>query len=200
MLKNYSAVYGQSIFDVCLNTYGSLDNLVKLLRDSGTAGINDVPASGQVYVYDDSLVVDQQVNQAFNLAGIRYATLLGKNGSTYYVTKQKQPRTLPRPNDPAIPDDTGLPGPPSNNEDMPITVESANYTSNANGVASIIPLDKNGNSMAGGSYTIVQVEIEIKPVKAADWHWNTNTGQLSLLNGVVLDDEQTIFYIYQKQL
>jgi hypothetical protein len=199
MLKNYSAIFGQSIFDVCLNTYGSLDRLVKLLQDSGAGqGVNDTPASGQVYVYDDALVVDQQVNQSFLLSGLRYATLLGKNGSTYYVIKQKQPRTLPRPNDPEIPDETGLPGPP--NDDMAKVTEAANYTSNADGTTLIIPLNKDGNSMSGGLYDIVQVEIEIKPLKVGDWQWNKNTGQLILLNGVVLDNTQTIFYIYEKQL
>lgn len=198
MLKQFNAVYGQSIFDICLNTYGSLDYLVKLLQDSAPGqGVNDIPATGQAYTYDDALVVDQRINQAFNLSGIRYATLLGKNGSTYYVTKQKQPRTIPRPGDPAIPDETGLPGPPSNDDEM--AVESANYTSNLDGTPQITPLDKDGNSMAGGAYKIVQVEIEIKPVKVSDWYWNALTGQLSFLNGVTLDDGQTAFYIYQKQ-
>jgi hypothetical protein len=35
MLKNYKAVNGQSIYDVCLNTYGTLDRLIKQLVDSG---------------------------------------------------------------------------------------------------------------------------------------------------------------------
>ena len=33
MLK-FNSIAGQSIWDVCLNTYGTLDNMVKLLQDN----------------------------------------------------------------------------------------------------------------------------------------------------------------------
>lgn len=179
MLKNYKAVNGQSIFDVCLNAYGTLDLLVKLLRDSGAQGVDDIPVSGQVYVYDDSLVVDQSVNQSYTLSGIRYATLLGNNGSTFYIT------------------------PPIIDGNMNFEIASTYYISNADGTNVIIPQDKDGLSMIG--YDIIQLEKEIRPIENPQppnqrWVWSKLTGTLTLTNGESIDNGQTLFILYRKPL
>lgn len=56
MLSEYKAVLGQSMLDVCLNTYQTLDYLYKLVIDSGITDINYIPKSGDVFLYDKSLV------------------------------------------------------------------------------------------------------------------------------------------------
>lgn len=73
--QTFTAANGQSIYDVCINCYGTLDQLYKLLQDNNIAGIDVPPAPGQVYVYDDTLMVNQSLQQQNQLNGIRYATL-----------------------------------------------------------------------------------------------------------------------------
>ncbi len=61
MLKEYKARSGQSVYDVCMIVYGSLDYLVKLCSDSGLtdADLNDL--SGVTFIYDTALVANQAV-------------------------------------------------------------------------------------------------------------------------------------------
>lgn len=65
MIKEFIAVDGSTVYDVCLNTYGTLNLLAKLMLDSGHDGVNTYPVAGQVFLYDESLV-NVQANQ--NLA------------------------------------------------------------------------------------------------------------------------------------
>lgn len=190
MLKNYKAVNGQSIYDVCLNTYGTLDRLVKQLVDSGAGqGVNSIPASGQVYVYDDDLVVDLAVSQAYLLTAIRYATANGTNGQTYYIINQNEPPTVPPGTLPPI-------VPPINPNDMITQVNGAQFVSGADGTTVITLMDKDGNSMIGND--LIQIEKEIRPIVNANWVWNKFTGTLTLINGEVVDNGQTLFYLYSK--
>jgi hypothetical protein len=190
MLKNYKAVNGQSIYDVCLNTYGTLDRLIKQLVDSGgTQGVNDIPASGQVYVYDDDLAVDLAVNQAYLLTPVRYATVNGTNGQTYYIINQNEPPTVPPGTLPPI-------VPPINPNDMITQVNGAQFVSGADGTTVITLMDKDGNSMIGND--LIQIEKEIRPIVNANWVWNKFTGTLTLINGEVVDNGQTLFYLYSK--
>jgi hypothetical protein len=62
-MNSYYAVPGQSLYDICLNTYGTLDYIVKLILDNNISGLSYVPVSGQQFVYDTSLVYDQQITQ-----------------------------------------------------------------------------------------------------------------------------------------
>lgn len=195
MQKSYKAVNGQSIYDVCLNAYTTLDNLVKLLVDSGGGqGVDDIPQSGQIYYFDDDLVADQAVQQAYTLSGIYYATLMGANGSTYYTVNQNPPTTTP----PTGGDDPGIP--PTNPGNMGIAIESTYFTASADGTTVIVPQDKDGNSMIG--YEIIQIEKEIRPIEnpvlAPKWVWNKPTGTLTLTNGESVDAGVTLFILYSK--
>lgn len=73
-MQTYKAINGQSIYDVCLQTYGSLDYLFKLMQDNAFAGLDEIVVSGQEFVWDDSLVINQQVNAAFLATGQLYST------------------------------------------------------------------------------------------------------------------------------
>ena len=74
MQRQFKAVDGQSLLDVCLNTYGSLDFLLQLIQDNGIPNANADVVSGEVFLFDDALVVDQSTIGQNQSAGISYAT------------------------------------------------------------------------------------------------------------------------------
>lgn len=192
-LQNYPAVYGQSLYDICLQVYGTLDLLYKLLQDSGVDSVNVVPFSGQVFIYDDTLVTDQAIINRNVLGNILYATDIGSNGSVYYMLHQGNPRLIHR----KIPGGPGIPvSPPVIITDM--AVYATSYVSSADGTTDIFPLDINGNSMSGSKWDIVQIEQEIKPLANTQYVWNTALGKISLLGGLTLDNGQSIFIIYSQ--
>jgi hypothetical protein len=80
-MKQFIAISGSSIFDVCMNTYGTLNHLVKLMVDSEHDGITTAPVPGQVFLYDENLVntqTDQSLFQNYSVAAgdaqIKFAT------------------------------------------------------------------------------------------------------------------------------
>jgi hypothetical protein len=75
-MLTYNALNGQSIFDVCLNTYGTIDNMRKLLDDNNIDSIDIIPFSGQTFIWDEALVND--------------ANILSSNPSLIMATKSSQ--------------------------------------------------------------------------------------------------------------
>lgn len=73
-MRIYNAIQGQSIYDVCLQTYGSLDYLFKLMQDNAINGLDERVVSGQTFIWDDSLVFNQQTNAAFSLSDKLFST------------------------------------------------------------------------------------------------------------------------------
>lgn len=188
MLQKFEAIDGQSIFDVCLNCYGSLDLISKLLQDNNIDNINVRPYSRQLFIYDDTLVIDQGINQQFTQAGIRYATDVSALGSVFYIVKGRPPIVkVPIPHNP-----------PSQINDMYQATYSTSFVSGQDGTVLITPQDKDGNSMAGND--IVQIEREIKPLLASEFSWNKAQGIITLLNGITLDNGQSLFIIYSKMV
>lgn len=59
-------VFGQSNYDICLQVYGSLDNLVKLCIDNNITDINTV--QNKKYIYDENSVLNK------NYTGYQYGT------------------------------------------------------------------------------------------------------------------------------
>jgi len=185
-IQTFTAVAGQSIYDVCLNTYGSLNLLYKLIQDNNVNSVNDEIASRQLFLYDDELVIDQGLSLSFAQNRLKYATEVGKLGSTFYIIEGVPTKILP------IAPKVTIPKPMNTYE----SVNSSSYTSSADGTNIISLIDKDGNTMVG--YDLVEVELEIKPLKANQYQWNPATSVLTLLGGTVLDNGQTIFYIYKK--
>ena len=64
----YKAISGQSIYDICLMTYGTFDLLFKLVSDNLNS-INDTIISGQNFVWDSSITVNSTINN------VTFATL-----------------------------------------------------------------------------------------------------------------------------
>ena len=57
-MAKFIAISGCTIYDVCLNTYGSFDFLTKLMTDNNFGSINNYPENGQEFIYDETLVVN----------------------------------------------------------------------------------------------------------------------------------------------
>ena len=79
----YTAVTGQSLYDICLITYGSFDFLLKLANDNGITDLNNTALTGIAFSYDSSLVANQAVNQALNQQiNQKYGTAFIQNTGT----------------------------------------------------------------------------------------------------------------------
>jgi len=91
MSATYTAVNGQSLQDVCMITYGSMDYLVQLANDNGITDLSNCLLSGIVFAYDNSLVVSQVLQQQLNQNYGTAAGILGfyetPDGSGYYESE-----------------------------------------------------------------------------------------------------------------
>jgi hypothetical protein len=79
MLSEYRAQNGQSVVDVCLNTYGTTAYMYKLLQDSGVSSVDSVPATGDVFYYDIALAVNSNTSRTKVMTPVRYATLANQD-------------------------------------------------------------------------------------------------------------------------
>ena len=69
-MQVFTAISNSTIYDICLNTYGTLDLLVKLMTDNNFPGVNQYPVNGQQFIFDETLIA----NQAVQSINIKYAT------------------------------------------------------------------------------------------------------------------------------
>ncbi|MFB6456581.1 hypothetical protein ACE38W_15020 [Chitinophaga sp. Hz27] len=190
-IKIFIAVSGQSILDVCLNCYGTLDYLLKLIIDSGYEDINMVPVSGQTFLYDDSLVVDTNVFKQTTLSGVFFATNISNNGNLQSEIEQNPNGNTNHNQSPSYP---YVPVNPVNN--MYQKTESTFYTTAINGETLITLTDNEGHPLT--NKTILQVELETKPLKSTEFTWNPNTSQISIPKGMFKN--QTLFVLYQSMI
>ena len=61
---------GATIYDICLNTYQTLNLLLKLMTDNGINGVNDTIDAGTVFTFDETLVKNLQTKNY----KVKYAT------------------------------------------------------------------------------------------------------------------------------
>lgn len=80
-MQIFKAISNSTIYDVCLNTYGTLNLLGKLMDDNNFGGPDQYPQVGQEFVYDETLVnvqTNQNLNQNYTIAAgetqIKYST------------------------------------------------------------------------------------------------------------------------------
>jgi hypothetical protein len=91
-MSTFYAVDGSTLFDVCLNTYGSLDFFYKLLLDNNIPNANYTPKTGESFNYDETLIVEEQTSRTITLGGIKYATAINNSTGLYYKIKEGLPR------------------------------------------------------------------------------------------------------------
>ena len=184
-MTTYYSVSGQSLFDVCLNTYGSLDYLYKLLADNNVANINAPVVSNQAFIWDETLTTDQNISKQIQALGINMATVPMANGANYFsVVDTGQilptPTNIFTPTNPA----TLIKYQITKKYDYVATVDNTS-------VITIIALQ---------GYDILQVENETRPLLNTDYVWNKATGTLTLQNGITLGAGQTLFLLYTQIL
>lgn len=73
-MQSFNSISNGTIYDVCLNTYGNLDLLVKLMVDNGFEGVNVYPENGQEFIYDDSLVL--KANKVISKYATRFNNII----------------------------------------------------------------------------------------------------------------------------
>ena len=156
-MTTYTAVSGSTIYDVCLNTYGSLDFLSKLMIDNNFGSINNYPQNGQEFIYDETL---GYAVQAY-LGPVKYATRFNNSILTHDDDMIKYERNI-----------------------------EYQYTAVADGENIIII------PALIGALRILSIVNEIRGMMTADYSFDPNTGQISLLNGITLGAGQTLFIVY----
>ena len=178
-MLTYSSVYGQSIFDVCLNTYGSFDYLRKLLDDNGIESIDQIPASGQSFIWDETISTNS--NKISSNSNTILATGVIKNSSILSVVQENEAIgiTFPVYNQPSN---------PVIGKRYEVTLETQYIA--GGGETSIILTELIGA-------TIVQLNREIQPQRAGTYSLNINTGQITF-NSDPLAETETIYIIYTK--
>lgn len=73
-MKTFIAISNCTIYDVCLNTYGTLDLLTKLMVDNNFPGVNFYPENGQIFVFDETLISNELIYNQAVLNNVKYAT------------------------------------------------------------------------------------------------------------------------------
>jgi len=178
MLQTKS-VYGQSIFDICLQTYGSFDYLRKLLDDNGIENIDQVPASGQVFNWDET--ISTNANQISSNSNVILATGVLKNSSVLSVVEENEAIGIVFPV-------YNQPSNPVIGKKYEVTLETQYIA--GGGETSIILTELIGSS-------IVQLNREIQPQRAGTFTLNINTGQITFTSDPLAETE-TIYIIYTK--
>lgn len=186
-LEKYIAVEGQSLYDVCLNTYGTLDLLRRLMDDSGVDNVNHLPFSGQVFLFDPELVVDQALQRSQVVTETRYATAVNKLGGNYYSVIDNGVIGAPTGG--------GSPyTPPTNPNEVTYEKQltaSDQYTAGADGEAVI-------NLTAWIGWDVLQIEREIMPLKDNQFAWNKISGTLTLTSDAAMEAGQSLFLLFTK--
>jgi hypothetical protein len=181
---NYNGINGQTLLDVCLNTYGSLDYFYKLLQDSSVANADQQVYTGQPFTWDETLVVDAQILRTTTLGNIRYATANSGNGNTF-----------------AIIIGGGQPLPPSGGGGGPITppiptnmyqkTSATTYTATTDN-QSVITL-----TLLQGK-DVLQIERNIQPLLSSEYSFNSTTGVINLVNPMLAGE--TLFILYTEMV
>jgi hypothetical protein len=78
-MTTFVAISNSTIYDVCLNTYGTLDKLVKLMTDNNHDGVNTNPVNGQEFIYDET----QSVNNGSTNLSAQYNSLTKKENNKF---------------------------------------------------------------------------------------------------------------------
>lgn len=84
-MSQFSVTQNQSIFDVCLQTYGSFDYLYKLINDNGIASIDTPLVSGQVIEWDENLITDKSLYQTLTAGNVRFETKFNEEMNENYT-------------------------------------------------------------------------------------------------------------------
>ena len=74
MLLEFRPPIGATIFDLCLNTYLSLNLLPKFVKDNGIENLNYVTGQGEVYIYDTDFIWDEFMSKDIKNNNYKFTT------------------------------------------------------------------------------------------------------------------------------
>jgi hypothetical protein len=69
---NFTSVYGQNQFDIAINTYGTIDQYIKMLVDNNVD--NDYIPSGKMYTFSLPLITDVNIYNETTAKGVIFST------------------------------------------------------------------------------------------------------------------------------
>lgn len=72
-LRTYNGQDGQSVYDVAMMTYGSLDRLIELISDSSFGSTNNTNLGGVGFTFDSSKKADQLLQYNIDRFGIVFS-------------------------------------------------------------------------------------------------------------------------------
>ena len=155
-----------------------------MLNDNGLAP-DAYPYSGQVIIWDDSVIVDQSIYKKTTGAGIVFATLVGVNNNNFFqVIGGDNPQKLSV--NPA-PISAGGTGATPNN--MYIKLLQTHFTSVVGGETSVTLSELIGND-------IVSVIKELKTLIPTQYIYTKSTGNIQLVGVDPLAPGETLFIDY----
>lgn len=81
-MSSIQSINQQTMYDLCLMTYGTLDRLIKFITDNNILDVNYIPLLPQVFVYDPSLITDGKTNNYSYVTSFTQNYLLSETGGT----------------------------------------------------------------------------------------------------------------------
>lgn len=74
-IQSYTSKEGQSLYDICLTVYGSIDSIYKLIQDSNIDSTNEGDLRNKVFTYSVKLQSDSLLVNHINKSAIVFSTL-----------------------------------------------------------------------------------------------------------------------------
>lgn len=74
MQRSFKVISGQSVFDLLLNTYGTINLLGKLITDNNWTDLSTLTTTGQVIYYDDELIADYNLFDSIQQNNTKFRT------------------------------------------------------------------------------------------------------------------------------
>jgi len=71
----YFCLTGQSVYDVCLQLYGTLDELINLIKQNNFSGLNDTNIQGRQVIFEIVKRQDSLLGKYNQQNNINYATI-----------------------------------------------------------------------------------------------------------------------------
>lgn len=87
MTNTVQSINGQSLFDLNMQVYGSLDNLVAFCIGNGLSSLNYIPLVPKTFSYNTNLVSDGKTNNYVYVTAIPPQFYITEDGSEYYETE-----------------------------------------------------------------------------------------------------------------
>ena len=182
-MLQFDSISGQSIWDICLNTYGCLDYMAKLLQDNGIDNIDTILPVSKTWFWDETLSSDQALNQVQANANIIYATNATIAGNVLFIIKSNGQNQY---NNPQI----ITPITPNSNNMYQKTSEAQYIATGGETMVTLTPL-------IGATITLIVREVQ--PLKTSEYSFDATTGTITL-TGNAMNESETLYIIYNQMI